>query len=241
VPLNPQQRDSIERIFTQFLNQRLRNLESRTLDDLKFNVVLLRTSATMLELTNPQALMRYRLAQNLERGSVTAMGTALQRIAREIAGQGSGVAGADIELNRGGRRYFIQVKSGPDTANRDIAQNISALLNSARARDPTSICLFGVCYARPEQISDIAHRELQRAGVGLKVGAEFWEFISGDPNCMSEVLELAGRAAQGHVATGQPFSVRVDAKVTELAQEFSNRYGPVLNDPTWARFLADNS
>jgi hypothetical protein len=241
MPLTVQQRDRIEAIFTRFLDARLRNLEARTLDDLKFNVVALRASATMLELTDPQALLRYRLAQNLERGSVTAMGTALQRVAREIVGHGSGVAGADIELSRGGRRYFIQVKSGPDTANRDIAQNISALLNSARARDPSSICLFGVCYARPEQISGIAHRELQRAGVGLKVGREFWEFISGDPNCMSEVLELAGRAAQGHVASGQPFSARVDAKVVELAQDFSNRYGPVLNTPTWTRFLADNS
>ena len=57
--------------------------------------------------------VRYRLAQRLERGSVTAFGSTLQAIAKDIAGHATGVAGADIMLQRDGRRYYIQVKSGP--------------------------------------------------------------------------------------------------------------------------------
>lgn len=195
----------------------------------------------MLELETPQALLRYRLAQHLERGLVTAFGTTLQAIAKGIGGEATGVGGADIMLNREGRRYYIQVKSGPDTANRDIAQNISGLLNAARARDPGAICLFGVCYARPDQISTIVQGQLNERGVGLKVGREFWEFISGDPLCLDELLEIASTAAGEAEPGQQSFAERVDAKLDQLTADFTQRYGGTLTEQAWQRFLADNS
>jgi len=241
VPLGEDQRARIREIFSRFLDQRVRNLERLTLDHLKFNVVALRATAKMLELETPEALMGYRLAQHLERSLVTAMGTALQAVAKVIAGQGSGVAGADIEKVRGGRRYFVQVKSGPDTANKDIAQNIATLLNSARARDSEAVCLLGVCYGRPDQISGIAHREMQARGVGLLVGREFWEFIGDDPDTMAEVLELAGEAAAALEAGDESYGERVERKLAGLAEEFKRRYGEELDAEAWARFLTENS
>jgi hypothetical protein len=241
VPLTDEQRDRIRAIFSRFLDARVRRLEKLTLSHLKFNVVALRATATMLELDTPQALVRYRLAQHLERSLVTAMGSALQAVAKVVAGQGSGVAGADIEKIREGRRYFVQVKSGPDTANKDIAQNIATLLNSARARDPEAICLLGVCYGRPDQISGIAYREMEIRGVGLRIGRQFWEFIGDDPDTMADVLGLAGEAAEALESGDESYSDRVERKLTELVDEFRNRYGEVLNEEAWSRFLADNS
>ena len=241
MPLTADQRERALAHLRRFLRQRVANLERLTLDDLTFNVLLLRVNATMLELNDPKTLLRYRLAQRVERGSVTAFGTTLQAISKEIAGHATGVAGADIMLVRDGRHYYIQVKSGPDTANRDIAQNIGALLNSARARDPEAVCTFGVCYARPEQISGIVKGQLQRAGVGLKVGSEFWEFISGDPRCLSDLLALASEAA-GEAPPGEmSFAGRVEQKLESLASEFARRYGETLDAAAWERFLADNS
>jgi hypothetical protein len=222
VSLTPEQRERALAHFRRFLRQRLVNLERLALDDLTFNVLLLRANATMLELHDAETLLRYRLAQRLERGSVTAFGTTLQSISKDIAGHATGVAGADIMLVRD-RHYYIQVKSGPDTANRDIAQNIGALLNSAR--DPQAVCMFGVCYARPEQISGIVKGQLQAAGVGLMIGREFWEFISGDPNCLNEILALASEAA-GEAPPGElSFAERVDRKLEGLTRDFTNRYG----------------
>jgi hypothetical protein len=241
MPLSADQRDEIEMVFSRFLEARVRNLERLTLDHLKFNVLALRGTATMLELDTPEALLRYRLAQHLERSLVTAMGSALQRVARIIAGQGSGVAGADIEKMRDGRRYFIQVKSGPDTANKDIAQNIATLLNSARARDPEAVCLLGVCYGRPDQISGIAHREMQNRGVGLLVGRAFWQFIGDDAGTMGEVLELAAEAASGLEAGDETYSERVERKLEDLVRDFRRRYGEGLTEEAWQLFLADNS
>jgi hypothetical protein len=222
------------------LRQRVVNLEQLTLSSLKFNVILLRVSAQTLELDTPEKLMRYRLAQHLERGSVTAMGNALQAIARVIA-KATGVAGADIMRERAGRRYYVQVKSGPDTANKDIAQNIATLLNSARARDPGAVCMMGVCYGRPEQISGITQRELQTRGVALTIGREFWEFISDDPDCMAELLELAGMVTEERPDGELSFAERVERKLQALALEFRDSYGDELDDDAWERFLSDNS
>lgn len=213
MPLTAEQRDRALGHFRRFLRQRVVNLEQLTFADFTFNVVLLRANATMLELRDPETLLRYRLAQRVERGSVTAFGSTLQAIAKDIAGHATGVAGADIMLVRGDRHYYIQIKSGPDTANRDIAQNIGALLNAARARDPDAVCMFGVCYARPEQISGIVNSQLQRAGVGLKVGREFWEFISGDPECLNELLVLAAEVAGEGEEGEASFAKRVEQKL----------------------------
>jgi hypothetical protein len=241
VPLTPEQHDAALRHFDRFLRARVTNLEKLTLDYLKFNVLVLRTTASMLELETPQALLRYRLAQHLERGLVTAFGSTLQAIAKSIGGEATGVAGADVMLTRDGRHYYIQVKSGPDTANQDIAQNISTLLNAARARDATAVCLFGICYARPEQISQIVKGQLEQRGVGLLVGREFWEFISGDPGCLDELLELATEAAEQAEPGERSFAERVEAKLDLLTADFTGRYGADLTTEAWQRFLADNS
>jgi Type II restriction endonuclease EcoO109I len=241
MPLTDTQKARIKKTFANFLDKRAKNLEKLTLDDLKFNVVALRTTAPMLDFGSAEDLLRYRLAQHLERGTTTAMGSALQAIAKEISGSGSGVAGADIEvIDSNGRRNFVQIKSGPDTANKDIAQNIGTLLNSARARDPSAICVLGVCYGRPDQISPIAKKELQNRGVGMKIGRDFWEFISGDPKCLAEVMEIAAEAAKGSAGGDLTFAERVEKKLDDLVSEFESRYGKKL-EKAWDNFLADNS
>jgi hypothetical protein len=241
VPLTAEQRDRASEHFRRFLRQRVVQLERLTLADLTFNVVLLRATATMLDLHDAESLLRYRLAQRLERSSVTAFGTTLQAIAKDIAGHATGVAGADIMLLKNNRHYYIQVKSGPDTANQDIAQNIGSLLNSARVRDPSAVCMFGVCYARPEQISSIVKGQLQAAGVGLIVGREFWEFISDDPQCLDELLALAGEASAEAQPGEASFDDRVRRKLASLVGEFHGRYGHTLDSRAWEKFLADNS
>jgi hypothetical protein len=98
--------------------------------------------------------------------------------------------------------------------------------------------VLGICYARPEQISPIVKAETQARGVELKIGREFWEFVSGDPACLDEILELAGEAGDAVEAT---FGGAVDKKHKELVAEFSARYGATLDKTAWAKFLSDNS
>jgi len=242
VPLSSEQREAILAVLRTFLAKRVENLDRLSLENLTFNVVALRASAAMYELENAESLLRYRLTQRLERGSVTALGTALQRIARVVGGSATGVEGADLMVVREGRNHYVQIKSGPEGFNKDTAQNIAGQLNSARARDPSSICIAGICYGRSDQVQAMVVAELAGRGIQLLVGREFWKFLSGDPGCMNELLELA-RVAAEEVPPGEKlsFADRIDRKLDQLVGAFEDRYGTDMTPEAWLSFLADNS
>lgn len=65
MPLTDTQKARIKKTFANFLDKRAKNLEKLTLDDLKFNVVALRTTAPMLDFGSAEDLLRYRLARGL--------------------------------------------------------------------------------------------------------------------------------------------------------------------------------
>ena len=212
-----------------------------SLDKLTFNVIALRASAALYELTDPDSLLRYRITQRLERGSSTALGTALQMIARIVGGSGTGVEGADLLIVRDGRNHYVQIKSGPEGFNKDTAQNIASQLNSARARDPGAICIAAICYGRQDQVPRMVQAELTARGIQLMVGRQFWAFLSGDERCMEELLDLARAAAEEAPPGETSFADRVDEKVVELVTTFKERYGDNLTADAWSRFLADHS
>lgn len=241
MPLSPDQRERVLSIFQGFLAGRIANLDKLALDKLTFNVIALRASAALYELTDPESLLRYRITQRLERGSSTALGTAFQTIARVVGGSGTGVEGADLMIVRDGRNHYVQIKSGPEGFNKDTAQNIAGQLNSARARDPGAICIAAICYGRQDQVPAMVQAELGARGIELMVGRPFWAFLSGDERCMDEVLDLARAAAEDAPPGETSFAHRVDEKVAELVTAFKTQYGNELTADTWSRFLADHS
>ena len=64
----------------------------------------------------------------------------------------------------------------------------------------------------------------------MKVGREFWEFISGDARCLDELPELASKAADESLPGEVSFTQRVEMKLQELTNEFRARYGDVLSE-----------
>ena len=58
MPLSPDQRERVLSIFRRFLAQRLANLDKLSLDKLTFNVIALRASAALYELTDPDSLLK---------------------------------------------------------------------------------------------------------------------------------------------------------------------------------------
>jgi hypothetical protein len=240
--LTAEQRERIIERFHAYLAGRFARLRRLRLSEMNFNVVALRSMATLLELDSPDALIRYRFAQFTERGFVTAMGGTLQEIAKIAAASPTGVAGADIEIDRDGTRYYIQVKSGPTTANKDIAQNIQRLLASARRlHGRGAVVLLGVCYGTRAQMSAIAADQLEPFGVDYLIGREFWDFITGNEDSMAELLELAAIAAARPLPDGLSFRDSVEGKIASLTAEFRTRSGDELDTDAWERLLEEHS
>jgi hypothetical protein len=207
------------------------------IEDLNINPFLIRLLEHEFGLTDARSIVQWLVHQRLERGTVTSFGIALENMAK-VFSEGTGVEGADVLKTKRGRRYYIQVKSGPNTVPKDLAVRITDLLHSAQRRNRGSLALFGMCYGNPEQVSGIVHKYV---GVEAISGRKFWEFISDDPNCIDEIYEIAAKVGSSfRFAHGLTLGQILQNKVTELVNEFRQRYGESGAD-MWRKLLELNS
>ncbi|MEW6274218.1 MAG: PmeII family type II restriction endonuclease [Bacillota bacterium] len=241
MPLEPARRRQIEKIFREFLANRARTIRKLRIHDLDINPFLLRLLSSELNLNNAEAIVRWLVNQRLERGTVTSFGLALQNAAK-VFSEGTGVEGADILKTKNGRHYHIQVKSGPNTVPKDLGVRIAQLLRSAQRRNKGSVALYGMCYGSKERVSSIVKKYVQEeGGIDWVSGREFWEFISGDPECLDEIYKIAADVGKTFKdKKGQSLTEVLAAKVNELIAEFVKIYGKSGN-LMWEKLLAHNS
>lgn len=235
--MTPEQRQQIRDIFVDFLRRRLDRVERLDLDDLNINPFLYRLLSHELGFHDAYSIVKWRMEQFFERGTVTSFGGVLEDIAR-VFSEGTGVEGADVMKTKNGIHHYIQVKSGPNTVPKDMATQISTLLQSAQRRNRGSVALFGMCYGNEEQVSSIVHRYVQ---VDYLIGREFWEFISGEADCIDQIYGIAAKVSRTfRDEKGRTLSQALDDKAGELANEFEQLYtasGPEM----WQNLLEQNS
>ena len=237
MPMTLHQRHEIRQIFEGFLRRRIQAIRRLHLHDLDINPFVLRLYSQQLGLSDSESIVRWLVQQRLERGTVTALGTALQNIAK-VFSEGTGVEGADIMKTKDGRHYYIQVKSGPNTVPKDMAQRISGLLHSAQRRNAGSIALFAMCYGSPDRVSSIVRQYVE---VEWIIGRKFWEFVSDDHNCIDEIYAIATEVSQEfRDKQGQTLSEVLEAQVRQLQSEFEQLYGRG-GEEMWQKLLDMNA
>jgi hypothetical protein len=219
-----------------FLDRRYNALKKITLDSLDLNPFLLKLMSETSGIKSAEDVVRWALQQRVERGTVTSFGMLIQGIAKLFSG-GTGVEGADISKESEGRMHYVQVKSGPNTVNKDIAQEITRLLRSASRRDPGSVPLLGMCYGKESRVNSIIRKYVD---VDTKIGAKFWEFISGDKETHKEIYNLMSDVASSHrIEGGKTYQRLFEDKVKSLTEEFKGKYG-FSGDAMWRRLLEGN-
>lgn len=177
------------------------------------------------------------VSQRTERGAVTSYGTRIQKIAQRITTRGTGVEGADICKEKNDRRYYIQMKAGPNTPDKDIVQQINTLLQGAVRRNHGSVALLGMTYGKRERVSSIIQRYSQ---IDWLIGKEFWEFISDDPEFVNRFFEIVQDISDNYVPDGGlPYHDRYLQKVDELTSQITSKYGDG-GPEMWERIFQDN-
>lgn len=235
--MTPEQRQQIKSIFVNFLRRRLKRVERLDLEDLNINPFLYRLLSRELGLRDARSIVKWRMDQFFERGTVTSFGNVLEAIAR-VFSEGTGVEGADVMKTKEGTRYYIQVKSGPNTVPKDMATRLSNLLQSAQRRNRGSVALFGMCYGNEDQVSSIVQRYVQ---VDHLIGREFWEFISGEPDCIGQIYDIAAEVSYiFRDEKGRTLTQSLDDKANELASEFEQLYS-ASGSEMWQALLDRNS
>lgn len=231
MPLNPEVEEIVRRELSAIAKKKFEIIDSINIEEIDFNPFLLR----VLGFETPEEIAEFMVSQRVERSLVTSYGIRIQTIATAIAGRGTGVEGADICKEHEGRRYYIQMKAGPKTPNKDITSMINRLLRGATRRNRGAVALLGMTYGKRERVSSIIQRYSQ---VDWLIGQEFWAFISEDPNCAQEIFSIATELTEAVSGDGLPYRERYRAKVTNLASQIRQRYGE--GSEMWEGLFEDN-
>lgn len=170
-----------------------------------------------------------------------ALALGIQKIAT-VFSETTGVSGADISIVKNNEagfpvRWYIQLKSEPKTVNKDICLQISTELQSAVRRAPGSAGLLGITYGKSDCVSSVTQNYLS---FDFKIGREFWEFISDDPDCYKKLWNLTISIAESFEdKSGLTLRELIEVKREELTKQFISKYGE-SGESMWNRFLQEN-
>ncbi len=221
--LDEDTKNQVRRIFEDFLQRRINTIQRLRLRDFNINPFLFRLLSEQLGTKDARSIVQFLLRERLEQGIVTSSGDMFQKLAL-IFCKPTGVEGADLVKEKEGQTYYIQLKAGPNTVDKDACQIISEKLRSAQRRHRGAITVFGMAYGSEEQISSIVQKYLD-ADMKL-IGKAFWEFISDDPDCLQEIYEIAGEVARNfRDKRGRTLAQLVQDKLEQLVGEFEAVYG----------------
>lgn len=188
------------------------------LQKLKLSQVLERKNPYLFKAKNissAQDFVKLLLEAHLSSQEEAIFGEFLEELAIFICnkvfdGRKSSAEGIDLEFERENILYIVSIKSGPNWGNSsqikkmiDNFKKAQRILRTSNS-DPRSIlAVNGCCYGRDNQPDKGDYFKL--------CGQEFWEFISGNNNLYTEIVEPLGYKAK------------------ERNEKFSEEYGRILN------------
>jgi len=181
----------IKLLILKFIDRNISSVSSKdTIRKLNINPFIIRG----FDLKDPHRIIEFYLYQSVTRGIVTSMGDQFEKLAKVVSLNNTDQAGFDGELVKDGSRYFVQVKSGPDVLNKDMLERLGVHMNNAKEEHPKCETLLGLAYGTRQQISDKIANYLPGGLQSVKIGEEFWEFISGKKDYYQSILSTISEA-----------------------------------------------
>ena len=151
-------------------------------------------------------------------------------------GRKSGIPGIDLEFDKGGVRYIVTIKSGPNWGNSSQIGKMRADFKTAQKTLRTSnsqlniTAVNGCCYGRDNN-SD-------KGDYFKYCGQKFWEFVSGDTDLYTKIIEPLGhQAKERNDDFIQSYSQMINKFTKEFADTFFIFYGSI----DWDKLVRFNS
>lgn len=214
-----------------------------SLEKLKLHEVLQRKNPYLFKAKNmltAQDLVKNVLDAYLQSQEETMFGDFLEGIAIFICGKIFGgvkskLTGIDLEFERDNIFYVVEIKSGPNWANssqtKKMKDNFSSAIKhlASNGKYKKIIAVNGCCYGRDNQIQKPEYLKL--------CGQRFWEFISGDNNLYTEIIEPLGhKAKQQNDDFFEAYSQIINKFTLSFALEFCD--DGIIN---WEKLVQFNS
>ncbi len=216
----------------------------RSLDNLKLSNVLRRKNPYMfkakLVLTSEQ-IVRGILDAHISSNEETVFGDWLEGLAIFVnqhvyGGWKSGITGTDLEFDHDNSRYIVTIKSGPNWGNSSQVNKMRRDFITAKKTLRTSnsklevVAVNGCCYGRDDQPD--------KGDYFKYCGQRFWEFISGDTELFTQIIEPIGHHAKAH---NEAFNKSYAQVINRFTREFSNRFCMQNGEIDWNNLVKFNS
>lgn len=174
--------------------------------------------------SSPESIAKALLYPRVLGTSVTTIfGTGIQKFTNDVLGTfGSTTSGIDIEFldQIDGHRKYCQLKSGPNTINKDDVETIAGhftnvihLSRTNNLRIAHEDLIVGVIYGTPDDLSSFYKKITKVHHYPVFIGQDFWHRLTGDESFYDDLL-----AAIGSVAIEADFSQEFEEVIRTLAQ-----------------------
>lgn len=153
------------------------------------------------------------------------------------SGKKSSTQGIDLEFDQDGVRYLVSIKSGPNWGNSDQIKKMKLNFEKAIKTLKTSKsklvvdAVNGCCYGKGES-------KIKTGNYYKYCGQKFWEFISGEANLYTDIIEPLGTEAK---AQNDEFLKKYSALINRLSLEFSKEFCRKNGVIDWKKVVEFNS
>ena len=185
-------------------------------------------------------LVRQLLDAHLSSQEETMFGDFLEGLAIFICGKvyggtKSAAEGVDLEFTKDKLKYIVAIKSGPNWGNSsqisrmvDNFKKAKKILNT-NASKVNIVAVNGCCYGR-ENTPD-------KGDYLIYCGQVFWEFVSGNPDLYTDIIEPLGYKAK---EKNQEFQEQYATLINQFTAEFSKEFCP-KGKIDWKKLVEFNS
>ncbi len=148
----------------------------------------------------------------------------------------SGIPNIDLEFDNNGKRFIVNIKSGPNWGNSSQVAKMKSDFKTAQRTLRTSnsnlniVSINGCCYgkdSRPDKGDYFKY-----------CGQEFWEFISGDFTLYTEIIEPLGYKAK---EKNEEFIISYSQMINKFTREFIDDFCFSSGKINWEKLVKFNS
>jgi len=232
---------------TQYVEDNIGTFHSKrikSLDNLKLAQILKRKNPYLFKakytLTS-ETIIRGLVDAHISSNEETIFGDWLEGLAifineKVYKGRKSGIKGVDLEFDNKGFRYIVNIKSGPNWGNSSQISKMIEDFKTAKKTLRTSnsnltiVAINGCCYGI-DNISD-------KGDYFKYCGQRFWEFISGDTDLYTDIIEPLGHHAK---EKNDDFFKSYAQMINKFTKEFSKDFCSNSGEIDWVKLVKFNS
>lgn len=236
-----------DELITKYVEQNISDFHQKRLEklsDLKLNSVLKRKNPYLFKaksMERASLIVTALLDAYLSSQEETLFGEFLECLAIYINGlvfQGrkSSTDGIDLEFEKQNIRYIVSIKSGPNWGNSSQITKMKENFTKAKKIIRTNSkgiqieAVNGCCYG--------TDNNPDKGDYFKYCGAEFWSFITGDPDFYLKIIEPLGIKAK---RKNSEFMKKYDFVINKFTLEFTQEFCKPDGELDWVKLVRFNS